>query len=261
MEQELPLYLKPDFVFRKVGRFLDYFVPRLADFCAGVSPDLVDGVRRTGFPRDKSSYVPIILDKSTIGGGNGRGFIQKHGINGNPIVLYTGVINEFQGIDNLVKSMTVVAEKVPSSKLVIAASIPNRSQVEKLGRMAEDLGVSDHVVFLENSSFDELPDLLASAHVTVIPREECPGFPLKLLNYMAAEKPVVSMRGSAKILEDGKNGLVADCWEEMGDKIVAVLKDEKLARRLGKEGNTELDKFAPDVVAESMERIYLSLLQ
>jgi glycosyltransferase involved in cell wall biosynthesis len=94
-----------------------------------------------------------------------------------------------------------------------------------------------------------------------MPREKCAGFPIKLLNYMAAGKPIVAMRGTAKILREGKNGLVADTWEELGEKIVMLLRNKELSKGLGEAGRSELGWFAPDAVVEKTEQIYLSLIR
>ncbi len=259
MEEELPLYIKPKFITSKLGRFLDGFIPRLSNYSVAVSEDLADNIRKSGFP--KVSYLPMIVDTSTIIGGNGTKFRERYNLNGNPVVLYTGVVDEFQGIDNLLKSMTIVAREMPSAKLILAASIPNEIQFNKHVALAQELGLMNSIVFLESFPFHELIHLIAASDVTAIPRGECAGFPMKLLNYMAAGKPVAAMRGSAKILEDGKNGLVADTWEELGEKILLLLKNKELSRKLGEAGRLELAKFAPDVVAEKMEQIYMSLLK
>ena len=260
MEEELPLFVRPRFLLQKVGKLLDVFVPRLADYCVALSYDLADSIVESGFPFEKTSYLPMIVDPSTISQGNGTKFRQRYNIANSSIVLYTGVINEFQGIDNLLKSMSIVIKEIPSTKLIVAASISNKIQIEKYKALALELGLENSVVFLEGFPLSELPHLLAVADVTVIPRERCPGFPMKLLNYMAAGKPIVAMRGSAKILEDGKNGLIVDKWEELGEKILLLIRNRELAKGLGEAGRLELDKFAPDLVAERMERIYLSLI-
>ena len=259
MEEELPLYIRPKFITSRLGRFLDSLIPRLSNYSVAVSEDLADNIRKSGFP--KASYLPMIVDTSTIIGGNGTEFRRRYDINNNPIVLYTGVIDEFQGIDNLLKSMTIITKEMPSAKLILAASIPNEIQFNKQVALALELGLRNNIVFLESFPFHELINLIAASDVTVIPRGECAGFPMKLLNYMAAGKPVVAMRGSAKILEDGENGLVADTWEELGKKILSLLKNKELSQRLGEKGKLELGKFTPEVVAEKMEQIYASLLK
>ena len=47
-----------------------------------------------------------------------------------------------------------------------------------------------------------------AADVALCPRREWSGFPMKLLNYMAAGKAVVVSAGSAKAVRDGVNGCI-----------------------------------------------------
>lgn len=73
------------------------------------------------------------------------------------------------------------------------------------------------------------------ATVTVIPRPEIPGHPIKLLNYMAARKPTVCFAGAAKGVKHMQEVLIVpdhDC-EALGQGIVTLLRDPALARKLG----------------------------
>jgi len=262
MEEELPLFIKPRKLFQTVGKLLDVFIPRLANCCVVVSKNLEESIERSGISSEKIFYLPTTIDARSMIGGNGAKFRESHGMKDSKLVLYTGVINEFQGIDNLLKSMTIVVRDIPSAKLVMAISMLNGIQVKKYVALSSELGLMDNVVFLEGFPFNELPQALTAANVTVMPRERCAGLPVKILNYMAAGKPIVSMRGgSARLIKDGLNGLLADSWEELGEKILMLLKDNDLAQRLGKAGMAEFAKFNPDVAAEKMEQIYLSLLK
>ncbi len=261
MEEELPLFIRPRFLIRRLGRFLDAFIPHLADCCGVASPDLINTICRDGFSHKSVFDLPTIVDTSKFNEIDGMGFREMYGITNNPVVLYTGTIDEFQGIDNLLKSMAIVIREIPSAKLIMAVSISNGVQVKKYEALAEEIGLKNNVLFLEGVPFNELPHLLAASDVAVMPRGRCAGFPVKLLNYMAAGKPIAAMRGTAKILEDGKNGLIADTPEELGEKILILLKNKDLSQRLGRAGKLELGRFAPDVVAEKMEQIYISLVR
>jgi 1,2-diacylglycerol 3-alpha-glucosyltransferase len=261
MEEELPLFIRPKSIMQRLGGLLDVFIPDLADCCGVASPDLVNSICRNGSFHKQVFDLPTIVDVSTFAKGDGIKFRRNSGMINDPMVLYTGVINEFQGIDNLLRAMTVVADRMPSAKLVVAASLSNEIQVAKYETLANELGLKNNVVFLKGFPFNELPHLLAAADVTVMPREKCAGFPIKLLNYMAAGKPIVAMRGTAKILREGKNGLVADTWEELGEKIVMLLRNKELSKGLGEAGRSELGWFAPDAVVEKTEQIYLSLIR
>ena len=59
---------------------------------------------------------------------------------------------------------------------------------------------------------------------------------MKLLNYMAAGKPIVSCRSSDDILEDGINALLAEDRNpgSFADKLRQLANDKMLAESLGK---------------------------
>jgi len=77
-------------------------------------------------------------------------------------------------------------------------------------------------------SYDEVRERLARAHVAVLPAPRVSGFPMKLLNYMAAGKAIVASVSSAKGLRDGVTGrVVAD--GDPGGFAAAVV--DLLARR------------------------------
>jgi glycosyltransferase involved in cell wall biosynthesis len=63
---------------------------------------------------------------------------------------------------------------------------------------------------LVKAPFEELPNLLAGATIAVNPRIDCDGIPVKLLNYMAAGKPVLSFAGRQPVRHRQTGWLVPD---------------------------------------------------
>ena len=59
MAQELPLYLKPKSLFRRLGQILDFTAPKIADFNIAVSQDLANEVEKVS---SGCSYMPLIVD-------------------------------------------------------------------------------------------------------------------------------------------------------------------------------------------------------
>jgi len=256
MEQELPLYLRPKYLFRKLGYFLDVMAPKIADYNIAVSKDLADEIRNSS---RECTYLPIIVDYKIFMNPNGFHPLDQYKLDDKKIVLYTGVVDQFQGIDNLLRAMKFVKEKVPGSMLVIATPISNRGQIEQHRDHIDKLGISDSVLFIENLPFKELPGLLSAADIAVIPRKHCPGFPIKLLNYIASNKPVVAMKGSAKVLVDEVNGMVADNYEDFGEKIVKLLRNPELGTIFAEKAKSILEDFTPETVSSRMEEIYFDL--
>ena len=129
--------------------------------------------------------------------------------------------------------------------------------------LAKELGISDNVIFVGPHELADLPNFLAMASVTVVPRPECPGHPIKLLNYMMAARPIVCFQGSAKGVRHLHDALIVPNhdWEKMGDAIVTLLRDPALAKRLGTNAReTVLSTFDWQVLAKKVEAIYADLV-
>jgi glycosyltransferase involved in cell wall biosynthesis len=180
-----------------------------------------------------------------------------------PVVMYTGVLDPFQRIDYLIRAMGLVVKEFPRARLVLVTNIARPEDVEECKRVARELGFEDRVdVFLE-VPFQEVPLFLALADVTVVSRPACPGFPVKLLNYMAASKPIVVFHGSAKGLRDRENAIVVPDhdWEGIGRGILAILKDREFADRLARNGHAwARDNYSWPVLAGKIESLYYELV-
>src|SRR5262249_15850906 len=119
------------------------------------------------------------------------------------------------------------------------------------------------IIWISPHSLQDLPSYLALADVCVVPRPECPGHPVKLLNYMLAGKPVVSFAGGAKggrHLHDAF--IVPDHdFEALGRGMVKLLNDRALASELaGNARATVLAEFDWRQICRKIERIYDQLI-
>jgi glycosyltransferase involved in cell wall biosynthesis len=239
MADELPSYgfIKPDRLASGIGKLLDRTVPRMGDLSMVLSDDLRDYLISLGNRPDRVLIVPPGVEMDWLSSGDrarGRGYLELP--DEVPTVMYTGALEGFQRIDYLLQAMVPVAEKVPDAVLVIAGNIKNTKAWELYQSMATELGIAMRVKLVESVPLDQLPDYLAAADVTVAPRPSCPGFPVKLLNYMAAGRPIVSFEGSAKSLCHGYSGYVArnDDVEDFADGIALLLQDRELAEYMGR---------------------------
>src|SRR6185312_10813858 len=108
-------------------------------------------------------------------------FRAQYAIGERPLVMYTGVCNGFQRIDYLLQSFKTTLKEVPDALLMVVIPLANAIDVSKNRDLAAALGVSNSVLWVESQNLHDLPDFLAAADVTVIPRPDIPGYPLKLL--------------------------------------------------------------------------------
>jgi len=178
----------------------------------------------------------------------------RHAVGDAPIILTVARLVEKKGIDTMLRALPSVLHAVPELRYLIVGNGPLRLQLQKL---AKELGVAKHVLFagaVEHDSPD-LPCYYSACDVYVMPsrslpsRGEVESFGISYLEAGACGKPVIGGRGggTSEAVEDGVTGLLVDPLDvnEIADAIVMVLKDEELARRLGKNGRKRAMR-APD---------------
>src|SRR5256714_7347511 len=109
----------------------------------------------------------------------------------------------------------------------------------------------------------DLPSYLALADVTVVSRPECPGHPVKLLNYMLAGKPTACFEGAAKGVRHLHDAFIVPNHDSdaLGQGIVTLLQDRALATELGANARaTVLADFDWRRICRKIEHIYDRLL-
>ena len=166
--------------------------------------------------------------------------LRKHcGLGDEPIVLYSGVIDQFQRVDLLLGAMVHVLQRIPRAKLLLLSTIPNAKYEHDLRAEAARLGISSHVILKVPTDMERGLRLLPICDVAVVPRPCTPGFPIKLLNYMIAERPCVVFASSTSALTHGENVWMAgeDTSESLGLAIMRVLKDHNLRTRIATGGH------------------------
>jgi glycosyltransferase involved in cell wall biosynthesis len=151
-----------------------------------------------------------------------------------------------------------VLERRPGVRLTIV-TVGSFAEYEA---QAAALGVR-HAVDLVPASVDEEPRLLAAADVALNPRVDCDGIPMKLLNYMAAARPVVSFTGSAPGLTHRDTAWLANDGDIRGfaEGVLALLDDPRLARAMGERARRFVQaQHTWDRSARTAEQMYQRVL-
>jgi glycosyltransferase involved in cell wall biosynthesis len=252
-------FIRPRWMADALARMLDWVVPRLPSAIIALSTELERFLEARGIRPERIHVIPLGIDVRAFEGADGEAVRRRLGVGQAPLVLYTGILDRLQRVDYLLRAMTVVAAAVPEARLVLVANVLQTEDLARCRALAEELGLADRVTFVGSESFADIPPYMAASDVTVVPRPHCPGFPVKLLNSLAAGRPVVVFQGSAKGLPDGEAALVVPDhdWQAMGEAIVRVLKDESLSRRLSEGARRWVDHhYAWPLLAERTIDVY-----
>jgi glycosyltransferase involved in cell wall biosynthesis len=265
MGDELASYgfFRPRILAVWLARFLDYWVPRLPHQTIAISDELGKFLLGQGVSPERLHVIPLGIDPAIFDGVDPLATRARLGLGNEPLVVYTGGLDGLQRIDYLLQAMSVVVAGNPKAKLLLLVNAVKEGDLERYKAMAESLGIAKSVNFIPSDSFEQVPPYLAIADATVVPRPSCPGFPVKLLNYLAAGRPVAVFEGSAKGLWNGKTALLAPDhdWQALGKAILEILSDPALAERLGREGRQwVIEKYSWPVLTEQTLRVYDQML-
>ncbi|HWP65309.1 MAG TPA: glycosyltransferase family 4 protein, partial [Candidatus Limnocylindria bacterium] len=148
-----------------------------------------------------------------------------------PTMAYAGNLDAYQNLCGLLQAFELVRERVPAARLVLVSHPDARRGARRLA--AGGLPPAVEIVFA--SSYEDVRVTLARAHVLVLPRREATGYPMKLLNYMAAGKAIVATAGSGKGLRDGENARIVHDQDvaAFAAAVSGLLRDPGARRRLG----------------------------
>jgi glycosyltransferase involved in cell wall biosynthesis len=108
-----------------------------------------------------------------------------------PVVAYAGLTFRYRGLDLLVRAMG--AWNDPRAQLILVGGRP--FEIPELQELAARAGIADRVTFLGRQPPEEVAKVLAAADTLVIPDSvtDDTASPLKMFEYMAMARPIVSV--------------------------------------------------------------------
>ncbi|OAS18886.1 glycosyltransferase family 4 protein [Paenibacillus oryzisoli] len=186
------------------------------------------------------------------------------------IILFVGRLIPQKGVHHLIEAMKQVIKREPSAKLVIVGSAYYGSAkvtkyVKQLIQAAK--AIHGHVTFIPYVRHQEMPKWVQIADVFVVPSICNEAFGLVNVEAMATGVPVVASRigGIQEVVEDGKTGYLVDpkaIESELSERILQLLKDESLRRKLGENGIKRVDElFTWQKAAEVRASLYSQMLK
>lgn len=159
---------------------------------------------------------------------------QRLGLGNEVVVGFVGTLWKWHGLDLLVDAFSRVAGEGRVKLLIVG----DGEMREPLREMSQARNLQDRVIFTGRVSHEQVAGYVAAMDITVLPAEHrSHASPMKVIEYMAAGKPVVAPRlpNLQELLTDGIDGLLFPDKnaEALAQTIGRVSADEPLRRRLG----------------------------
>lgn len=182
----------------------------------------------------------------------------KYGIEGKPLVLFLGRVNELKGVESLLKAALIVWEQLNETQFFFVG--PIESGAKDFFKEYNDARI------IATGPFDvhEKSAVLKACDVLCVPSvvESLGGVFLEAWYF---GKPVIGadIPPFRELTENGKGGGIAvkPNPDDIANAILHLLKNPETAAELGAWGKKQVsNKYSWDVICEKLESIYFELL-
>jgi L-malate glycosyltransferase len=174
---------------------------------------------------------------------------------GAPLVVTVGRLEPPKGHDTLLRTIPLVAERVPDARFALVGDGSLRTVLE---HQADLLGIRERCIFLGHR--EDVRETMVAANLIVSPsRRE--GFSLTVLEAMSVRRPIVAtdVGGNTEAIVGGECGLIVPPENVAGlaDAIVRMLLDPVTADRFAAHAATRFgEMFTLDAMTRKTETLY-----
>lgn len=171
------------------------------------------------------------------------------------VIGYLGRLKKYKSTDHLLSAFAIVRNEMPDARLMIVGDGDARPFLE---RYARELGIADAVTFAGYVSSEEKVRMVNQMRL-VVNTSAKEGWGLTVIEANACGIPVIAsdVPGLRDSVVDEKTGLLYEYGniEQLAQKIMLLMRDDNLRRRLATEAKAWADTFSWDTSADRMIKV------
>jgi len=199
---------------------------------------------------DLSRFMPHFGDTNIIK--------RKFGIPiSKPIILYVGRVDIDKNLITLIKSIPFVVKKLDAHFVIVGQG----RERKKLKEIIREDNLKKNITFVDFIPYgdDLLPKIYQASDIFINP---CPTETqsIVVLEAQATGLPVIVANAGAlpEIIKNGQNGFLFNTGDEkeLARKVIDILSDKKLAKKMGECGIEIINKHIADKTYSQFEKIY-----
>ena len=213
--------------------FLEERINRFADFIiTSSSAGARDLAERWQIPADRRRVLTDGVDTDVFRSYPGEEIRRRLGLaTGVPLVVYLGLLNSYQGIDNLLSALVMLKARGSSIRFLLMG-FPEEEYIRK----ARQLGLDDMVRFTGRIDYARAPAYLCAGDLAVSPKLSLTEANGKLYNYMACGVPTVVYDTPVNREILGDVGVYARFGDaaDLADQIEALMADGERRAQLAR---------------------------
>jgi lipopolysaccharide/colanic/teichoic acid biosynthesis glycosyltransferase/glycosyltransferase involved in cell wall biosynthesis len=255
-------------------RWMFILMEKVAASCSDViwsqnEEDIETAVRERICPANKIRYLGNGIDlnrfdRTRISGHTIR---QKkaalHILTKSPVVGFVGRLVTEKGVHELMQAALLVRQALPDVRFLIVGATDSEKRDAITPQIVYQYDLEINCIF--TGQRDDMPELYALMDVFVLPshREGLPRAPMEA-SAMQVPCVVTDVRGCREVVFHERNGLVVPLQDvdALGQAIIRLLQDKKLAQQLGKNGRQIAEEqFDEQEVFTKIKAEYVRLLR
>jgi len=241
-------------------RFVSWYYNR-CDFVTAPSQGILDEMKTNGFykpsrvisnPIDLDNFFPARADEQI-------NLKKEFGLD-SFVVLYTGRLAQEKRIDDIIRAIALLKEKIPGLCLAITGHGDTK---ESLRALAQELGIAEKVTFFGTVSAEDHARIYRAADIFAI-MSTAETQSLSMMKAMATRIPPIgaNARGLTEYIHDNENGYLVEPgdYTTLADKILFLYEHPEERKRLGEGGVNAVKQFSRTKIAHEWETLYSEVI-
>jgi len=244
--------------FQRVGKLVESKTLRQADKILVINEKLRDYMITLGAPPERTQVLRAGIDTERfnpeIDGSNIR---KQYRLSEEDVVIFfMGWLYNFSGLKEV--ALQLIRNKDYNLKLLI---VGEGDAYEELQRIHEEYNLQDRVILTGKKPYSEIPAFIAASDICLLPAYPDEKImqdivPIKMYEYMAMKKPVISTKLPGVMKEFGEdNGVIyVDKPEDVVAKAIELVQNNSV-EILGSKARSFVEKYSWDSITDEFEKI------
>ena len=217
-----------------IGKIIESKILKNADRLVTINEKLRDYAIKMGANPDETYVVSAGIDferyNSNVDGSEIR---KQYGIEKNDIVLFfMGWLYHFSGLKEVALELAKIKNKKQNVKFLI---VGDGDAFDDLQRIREERDLDGQLILTGKQPYEKIPEFLASADICLLPAYPTEKImqdivPIKMYEYMAMRKPVITTKLPGVITEfgDDQGVIYVDKPKDVLKKAIELVENEKV---------------------------------
>jgi len=250
----------------RFAQALEKWVYRVSDHIVVIGEGFRRNLLDKGVPAEKMTILPNWVDTDFLKPlPKDNPVARKYGLQDKFVVMYSGTISISSNL--ALERVLEAAGRLKGEEDLLFVIVGEGLKKDSLLEKARGLGL-DNVRFLPFQPYEDLPNLLASSDVLLVPLDSEKSqlsVPSKLYNFLAAGRPILGLATPdsevAALIRETDCGAVAapDDREGFAETLLGLMRDPESLRRMARNGRDYVAaNFAKDKILAGYDALLSS---